>query len=209
MSDLLHIEVSPLGDHSISRAITQEFLNAYKAKNPSAVIVSKDFAANPIPHLDIEAISAGYTPEADRSASMTAKFNARLALIQEIKDAKHIVISTPMWNWSVPSVLKAWIDNVLIPGVLDGATPATSTAAKFTFIVSQGGSYKPGAPRAGWDYETGYLKQFAGAIGSKDIEVVLSEFGLAGIAPGMEAFTEEKDASIAAAKETAKQRAAA
>jgi FMN-dependent NADH-azoreductase len=209
MSDLLHIEVSPLGDHSISRSVTKEFLATYNEKNPSAVIVNKDLAANPIPHLDIEAISAGYTPEADRPATMTAKYNARLALIQEIKDAKHIVISTPMWNWAVPSVLKAWIDNVLIPGVLDGAKPESSTSAKFTFIVSQGGSYAAGAPRAGWDYETGYLKQVAGAMGSKDIELILVEFGLAGIAPGMEAFVDQKNASIAAAVAAAKTRAAA
>jgi FMN-dependent NADH-azoreductase len=202
MSDLLHIEVSPLGDHSISRSISKEFLAAYNAKNPNAVIVTRDLATESIPHLDGEALRAGSTPEADRSVSMQAKHEFRLVLVNEVIEAKHILISTPMWNFSVPSALKAWIDQMLI-------ARTTKVTGKVTIIVSQGGSYAEGAPRAGWDWETGYLKQVFNSLGATDVEIILSEFGLAGIVPAMADFVESKSASIAAAKSAAKERAAA
>jgi|ERR1035437_1858495 FMN-dependent NADH-azoreductase len=202
MSDLLHIEVSPLGDHSISRSISKEFLAAYNTNNPHAVIVTRDLAGESIPHLDGEALSAGSTPESDRSASMQAKHEFRLVLANEVIEAKHILISTPMWNFSVPSALKAWIDQMLI-------ARTTKVTGKVTIIVSQGGSYAEGAPRAGWDWETGYLKQVFNSLGATDVEIILSEFGLAGIVPAMADFIESKSASIAAAKSSAKERAAA
>ncbi len=200
MSDLLHITVSPMGDHSISRAVDAAFMEAYNAKNPNAVIITHDLAVETIPHLDGEAIGAGYTAEADRSATAAAKHNYRLGLIKEVNEAKHIVVATPMWNFSVPSVLKAWIDQIIIPG-------AVTVAGKVTVIISQGGSYAPGAPRAGWDWESGFMKQVFESLGATDVQVIVSEFGLAGIAPGMEAFVDNKAASVAAAKAAAVARA--
>ena len=202
MSDLLHIEVSPQGDNSISRAISKEFLTTFNEKNPGAVIVTRDLATESIPHLDGETIFAGFTPEANRSEAMQAKHHYRLKLVNEVNEAKHILISTPMWNFSVPSVLKAWIDQIIISGT-------TKVTGKVTVIVSQGGSYAEGAPRAGWDWETGYLKQVFTSLGATDVEIILSEFGLAGIVPALSNFIEQKNDSIAAAKEAAKLRAAA
>jgi FMN-dependent NADH-azoreductase len=85
----------------------------------------------------------------------------------------------------------------------------TNVMGKVTIIVSQGGSYAEGAPRAGWDWQTGYLKQVLASVGATDIEIILSEFGLAGVVPAMADFVDNKTASIAAAKEAAKERAAA
>jgi FMN-dependent NADH-azoreductase len=201
MSDLLHIEVSPQGERSISRAISQEFLKVFNEKNPGAVIVARDFALDPIPHLDGETIAAGRIPEADRSATSQAKYELRAKLAAEVNDAKHILISTPMWNWSVPSVLKAWIDQIIITGF-------TKITGKVTVVVAQGGSYADGAPRAGWDWETGYLKQVFASQGATDVEIILSEFGLAGIVPALEPFIDQKNLSVAKAKEAAKLRAA-
>ncbi len=202
MSDLLHLEVSPLGDRSISRSISKEFLDAFKSKHPGAVIVTRDLDLEAIPHLDGETINAGYTPEIDRSPSAHAKHNFRISLVNEVNEAKNILISTPMWNFTVPSVLKAWIDQIIVPG-------ATKVSGPVTIIISQGGSYAEGAPRAGWDWQTGYLKQVFTSLGATDIEIILSEFGLAGVVPAMADFVEHKSASIAAAKKAAQVRAAA
>ena len=202
MSDLLHIEVSPQGENSISRAIAKEFIDTLKELNPDAIIVSRDLAAEPIPHLDGETVKAGYTPEKNRSESMKAKHDFRMQLVNEVNEAKHILVSTPMWNWSVPSVLKAWIDQIIVGGV-------TKINGKVTVVVAQGGSYAEGRPRAGWDWTTGYLRQVFTSQGASDVEIILSEYGLAGIAPGMEKYIEEKKSSIENAKTTAKIRAAA
>lgn len=191
-----------MGDRSISRSISKEFLAAFNDSHPEAVIVSHDLAVDPIPHLDGETLFAGYTPEADRPATMQAKYEARMKLVNEVNEAKHILISTPMWNFSTPSVLKAWIDQIVVTDVI-------KVTGKVTIIISQGGSYAPGAPRAGWDWETGLLKQVFVANGASDVEVILSEFGLAGIVPALSGFIANKETSIAAAKEAAKIRAAA
>jgi len=209
MSSLLHIEVSPGGEHSVSRSISAEFVAAWSAKNAGGNVIARDLAANPIPHLDGEAIFAGYTPEESRSEGMVAKHKFRNELIKEITGVDHILISTPMWNWSVPSVLKAYFDQIIIPGVLDGSGAAGLTGKKVTFVVAQGGSYAEGAPRHGWDYETGYLKLVATALGSTDVDIILAELTLAGVVPGMESLIGKKEESIAAAKAKAKVRASA
>ena len=208
MSSLLVIEVSPGGEHSVSRSISKEFISAWSAKNSGGSIFTRDLAVNPIAHLDGEAIFAGYTPEEARSEGMVRKHAFRNELITEITSVDHILISTPMWNWAIPSVLKAYFDQIILPGTLDGSGAAGLTGKKVTAIVAQGGSYAEGAPRHGWDYETGYIKLVANALGSTDVEIILAELTLAGVVPGMDDLIPKKEASIAAAVASAKVRAA-
>jgi FMN-dependent NADH-azoreductase len=208
VSTLLHIEVSPWAENSLSRAVSTEYVNSWNSANADGTVITRDLDTTPVPHLDVESLSAGYVAEADRSEPMAAKWGARMYLIEEISGADEILISTPLWNYGVPSVLKAYIDNLVIPGVFDEGT-ATLAGKKVTFVVAQGGSYADGSPKAGWDYASGFLRQFAVAMGATDIEVITIEFGLAGVVPALESFIPNKEASIAAAKETAQSRAAA
>jgi FMN-dependent NADH-azoreductase len=196
-----------MGDHSVSRQVANAYVAAFTASHKDVAVVTRDLAVDPIPHLDGETIMAGYIPAEQRTPSQVAKFTYRMELVEEVKSSQEIVVSTPMWNWQVPSVLKAWIDQIIIPGVLDASSEAATVNARVTVVVAQGGSYKEGAPRHGWDYLTGYMKQVFGSMGVKDVEVILAEFTLAGVAPGMEAFVDNKKASIDAAIETAKARA--
>ena len=209
MSTLLHIQVSPMGENSISLSIAEEFLKAWRETNPSGNIIERNLATNPVPVLDGEAIFADYTPAADRPEAMAAKRALRQNLIDEITGVDEIVVSTPLWNWGIPSPLKAYIDQIIIPGVLDGSGAKGLAGKKVTAMIAQGGSYKPGAPREGWDYGSGYLELVFTALGSTDVNVVVSEFGLAGVVPGMEDFVDAKQSSIAAAKTAARDRAAA
>ena len=206
MSSLLVFEVSPNGENSVSLSISKEFVAAWKAKNPEGAVVTHDLATIPIPHLDGEAIYAGYTPEGARSDSMVQKHEFRHELIREITSVDHILISAPMWNWALPSVLKAYIDQIVLQGTLDGSGAAGLTGKKVTVIISQGGSYAEGAPRHGWDFESGYLRLVATALGSTDVEVILAELTLAGIAPGMKALIPMKEASFAKAMAASKLR---
>lgn len=168
----------------------------------------RDLTDNAVPHLDIEAIHAGYTPADQRTPSMAAKLKYRQELIAEITGAAEIIVSAPMWNWSIPSVLKAYFDQIIMPGTLDASGARGLAGKKITFVIAQGGSYAEGAPRAGWDYGTGYLKLVANALGATDVEIILAEFTLAGIAPGMESFEDAKAASIESARQAARNRAA-
>ena len=203
MTKLLYISVSPMGEGSISRPIADEFIKGFESAKPGLGVISRDLAANPVHHLDGETIMAGYVSTDQMTESQKNKHNFRMELVEELKNAEHILVSTPMWNYNVPSVLKAYIDQIVVPGVLYGSSEVDSLKAKsITLVVAQGGSYKDG-PRKGWDYETGYLQQLFGSLGGKNIEIILSEFGLAGVLPGMESFVEQKKESIAAATKAA------
>jgi FMN-dependent NADH-azoreductase len=208
VSTLLHIEVSPWAENSLSRTVSAQYVASWNAANPDGTVITRDLDKTPVPHLDVESLSAGFMAEADRSEPMAAKWGARMYLVEEISGADEILISTPLWNYGIPSVLKAYIDSIVIPGVFDEGT-ATLTGKKVTFVIAQGGSYADGSPKAGWDYASGFLRQFAGAMGATNVEVIAIEFGLAGVVPELESFIPNKEASIASGKEAAKKRAVA
>jgi FMN-dependent NADH-azoreductase len=209
MSTLLHLAVSPSGERSISRSISNEYIAAFIAANPEGKIITRDLAKTPVDHLDSETISATYTPAEVRTEDQHRRHENRIELAYEIRKVDEILVSTPMWNWNIPSVLKAYLDQIIVPGILMGKGENDSlNAKKVTIIVSQGGSYSSDS-RIGWDFLTGYLKHVFTVLGATDIQVVVSEFGLAGVAPGMESLVEKKDASITAAKEAVRIRAAA
>lgn len=206
-NSLLYISVSPTGDYSTSRNVAKEYLNVWKLAHPGGVITERDLVNSPIPHLDGEAIYANYVPEHEQSPSMKEKLAFRMDLIKELTQVDEILVSTPLWNWSIPSVLKSYIDQIVVTGVLDDSNQGLK-GKKVTFVVAQGGSYKVGTPKSGWDHATGYLEHVARALGAVDVEMILAEFTLAGVAPGMDFLIEEKARSIDEAKIAARKRAA-
>lgn len=206
-NSLLAIHSSPMGSQSASRSVADTYIQTWKTTNPNGILIEKDLVTNPVPHLDGEAIFANYTPADQQSPAMQEKHDYRLDLINEITGVDEILISTPLWNWSVPSVLKAYIDQIVVTGVLDNSGNSGLAGKKVTFVVAQGGSYKEGTPKAGWDYATGYLELVAKALGATDVETILVEFTLAGVASGMDFLIEAKGKSIEAANTAAKNRA--
>ena len=97
---------------------------------------------------------------------------------------------------------------MIIPSIFDEST-ATLAGKKVTFFIVQGGSSVDGTPKAGWEYASGYLRQFVSAMGATDIEVIRVEFGLAGVVPALEGFISHKEAPISVVKTTPTNRAAA
>jgi FMN-dependent NADH-azoreductase len=137
-----------------------------------------DLAATPPPHLDFDGLSAGWTPEDQRTSAQVEKFAYRMDLIKKVKDAKYILITTPMFNWGPPSPLKAFIDNIVMPGVMDGQTK--SLAGKIvTCLVAAGSGYGEGSGKEGIDFLSKYIETVFGILGSEDVKVVRSEFGYA------------------------------
>lgn len=207
MPKLLYISVSPQGPNSRSRAVADKYLKAFKEANPDVEVVERDLNAHPVPHLDGEALAAGYVPEEARSESQKAKHQLRVDLVNEIVGADEILLSTPMWNWNVPSVLKAYIDQIVVVGLLDPYSNKKLEGKRVTAVIACGGSYSPGSWHPEWDFETGYLKHVFTVLGATDVEVFRTEYCLAGIVPGMESLVEKKEESFTAAKAAAVARA--
>lgn len=101
------------------------------------------YKKQPVVFLNAESTYGAYKPEDQRSESEKAQVGARLELAQELLSATDVVIATPMWNWNCPAVLKAYIDAIVIPGVL-GAGEGKLAGKRITVVISQGGAYGPG-----------------------------------------------------------------
>jgi FMN-dependent NADH-azoreductase len=108
MKNILIIESSPRGELSVTRKITQQFIGKLKVKNVSAHLVIRDLMLTPVPHLEEMTIQAFFTPPDKQSVEHKKAIEFSDLLTDELLAADTIVIGVPMWNFGIPSVLKAW-----------------------------------------------------------------------------------------------------
>ncbi|MFD5010087.1 FMN-dependent NADH-azoreductase [Streptomyces chartreusis] len=185
MVTLLHIDSSVLpGEASSSRAVAAAFLDAWREQHPQGRVIHRDLAAAPVPHITAAGWSAGQTPAAERTPEQAAAFGERVRLIEELERADAVLIGAPMHNFSVPSTLKAWLDNVLLPGRTTGESPSTQ-GTPVTVIASRGGSYAPGTPREGFEFVRNYLEAVLERTLGMDLDFIVPELTMAPRNPAM------------------------
>lgn len=175
MATLLHIDSSPL-QSSISRELTGEFAKTWKARNPNGTVIDRDLAANPAKPVDQAWIGAAYTPEGGRTEEQKAILANSDALIAELEKADEIVIGVAMHNFSIPSTLKLWIDQVARSGKTfsygSNGPQGLLVGKKATVLIASGGVYKTGTPAAAFDFVEPYLRTVLGFIGITDVNFV-------------------------------------
>ncbi|WIE62807.1 NAD(P)H-dependent oxidoreductase [Curtobacterium sp. MCLR17_032] len=200
MPSLLHIDSSADLSHSRSRALTAAFADAWRARGPEYTVVRRDLHVDPLPHLETSAL---HWAAADRTADESvpdAAEQLRQAVIDELLAADVVVIGSPLYNYTVPSSLKAWLDRVHIPGVLvpgpDG-TPQPLAGRPVVTVVSRGGTYDAGTPTEHWDHASPVLDIILGtALGMKVHPVVVSAT-LADRLPGLAPLADHAAAEFA------------
>ena len=176
MASLLKIDVSPRGDHSISRKLGNQFIEHFQQTHPDATLITRDLATTSIPFVDLPWIGAAYTPDEARTPEHRTALKISDDFIAEIKAADHILLTTPMYNFAVPAVLKAWIDHIVRVNVTFKTTPEGAyvgliTGKKATVIIASAGDYSA-PPMDGYNAEKSYLKQIFGFIGITDVNFV-------------------------------------
>jgi FMN-dependent NADH-azoreductase len=163
---LLHVDSSALGTHSVTRELGRAFVDAWTRNKSGTEVIYHDLAANPLPH---------WAPVADASDPAVRAGNE---LLDEFLAADVVVIGTPMYNFSIPSTLKAWIDRVAVAGKTFryGANgPEGLAGGKRVIIVSaRGGIYSEG-PAEAMDFQEDYLRKVFGFLGVTDVEIVRAE----------------------------------
>lgn len=168
---LLHIDSSILGDNSVSRALTAQLVARIRAEHPEADVTYRDLAAQPLSHL-----SGGHL------AGQAADQAEGAAALEEFLAADTMVIGAPMYNFTIPSQLKAWIDRILVAGrsfryTADGAEGLAG--GKTVHILSaRGGLYAGDSAIAALDHQESYLRAVLGFVGVTDVRIVRAE-GLA------------------------------
>jgi FMN-dependent NADH-azoreductase len=176
MPTLLHLDVSPRGDFSISRQLSRAGVAAWKSKNPTGKVIERDLTKTEMTFVDLEWIMGAFSPP----DQMTDQHKSALAisdtLIAELLAADEIIIGTPMYNFTVPAVLKAWIDHVVRAGKTFqyGASGPEGLAKgrKLIVAVASGGKYDKGSPTESYNHEIPYLRAILGFIGITDITFV-------------------------------------
>lgn len=174
MSTLLQINASLAGANGQSSRLAQRFVADWQAKHPEGRVITRDLASDPVPHLTAERFQAFLSQPEARTEEQRTHAEYSDALVEEIKNADTIVFAVPMYNFSVPSTLRAYFDHIARAGVTFRYTatgPEGLLKGKKAYVfITRGGVYADAA-----DTQTPYLKQFLGFIGITDVNFVFAE----------------------------------
>jgi len=206
MPTLLNIQSSPRGLNSISRSLSHDFVTAWQTRHPDGKIVLRDLAEDTLPYVGVPWITGIFLPADKHTPEMQRALAVSDELIAELFSADEILIGTPMYNFTVPANLKAWIDLIVRPRVTHSGPPERKglvTGKTCKIIIASGGTYDEGLPAAASDYESGYLKRILAFIGITEVEVILAG-GTAAVAFGSTTIEEHaaqfRPAVLAAAR---------
>lgn len=178
MSTLLEIHSSINGDQSASSSLVRDYVSAWKERHPDGRVITRDLSASPIPHLDGARFGAFLTSADERDAAQAADVAQSDELVGEIQAADTIVLGIPMYNFSVPSTFKAWMDHVARAGITFRYTengPVGLLEGKRAVVIATRGGVHAGGDT---DAQTPLLRTFLGFLGIDDVEFVYAE-GLA------------------------------
>lgn len=173
MASLLKIDVSPRGDHSVSRKVGDQLLAHFQQSFPGSTVVTRDLATTQIPFVDLPWIGAAYTPQEARTPEHREALRLGDEFIAELRAAEHILLTTPMYNFQVPARLKAWIDHVVRVGETFKVSPEGQYTGllenKAVIVVIASAADYSAPPMDSYNAEKAYLRQIFGFIGITDV----------------------------------------
>jgi FMN-dependent NADH-azoreductase len=209
LTTLLHIDASARR-RSISREVSDEFARAWRAEHPDGDYLYRDVAMNPVPFVDeawtelCDAVLAHGSTDLDliaglvRTPAQASAWDIVAPLLAELRAADIVLIGTPMYNYSIPAALKAWLDQVTFPRM-------SLAPRRFVVAAARGGKYSAGNPKAAFDYQQRYLRDFfAGHFAVTDTAFIAAELINARHDPVLAHLREDHVRSYALALETAR-----
>lgn len=170
---LLHLDSSILGDHSASRQLTHEVVQAYQRSHADSQVTYRDLASEALGHFSAASLAAAGTPVEARDASQQQEVDTNEATLQQFLAAEVLVIGAPMYNFTIPSQLKAWFDRIMVAGRTfrySEAGPEGLCGGKKVIIVSTSGGLHVGQPTGAGHEEL--LKALFAFIGITDLQFV-------------------------------------
>jgi FMN-dependent NADH-azoreductase len=194
---LLHIDSSVLGPHSVSRQISAAAVDRLRQATPDLEVVYRDLTLTPLAHLSGSHLAAaqGATPE----AALQPDLAAGAAVLNEFLAADIVVLGAPMYNFTIPSQLKAWIDRIVVAGKTFkyGAQGVEGLAGNKRVIIaiSRGGFYGADTPMAVGEHLETYLRWVFGFIGVKNPEFIFAD--------GIQVGPEHREKALAGALQAA------
>src|ERR1700758_572104 len=194
---LLHIDSSVLGPHSVSRQVSAAIVDHLRQTTPDLTVVYRDLASTPLSHLSGSHLAAaqGAAPSADLQQDLAAG----QTVLDEFLAADTVVLGAPMYNFTIPSQLKAWIDRIVVAGKTFKYGPqgpeGLAGNKRVIIAISRGGFYGAGTPAAVGEHLETYLRWGFGFIGVKDPEIISAD--------GIQTGPDAREKALAGALEAA------
>ena len=180
MANILHLDSSPRGDRSHSRQLGKEFVREWQGLHPEDTITYRDLRISPIPHVTEEWIGADFTPLSEQTSQMSQILQLSNNLVDELLASDRCIFCVPMYNFSIPSGFKAYIDNIVrvnrtfaVKG--EDKFEGLVTNKKVVFITARGDRYSAGSTREKWDAQEPSLRYAFQFMGITDIKFIHAE----------------------------------
>jgi len=165
-----------MGERSISRKLTTQFAESWLKTHPGGKVIERDLTTLNLPVVDAVWAGAAHTPETSRTAAQAQALAASDSLIKDLEQADEYVFGVPMHNFSIPSTLKLWIDQVVRAGKTFSYSATGPkgllTGKKATLLLASGGEYGKGSAMASLDFVTPYLQTVLAFIGITDVTII-------------------------------------
>lgn len=175
MTTLLQIQSSLFSTDGQSSLLSNEFVSAWRGNRPASQVKVRDLALSPLPHLDEERVTAFITPPESRTMAQQNLVNLSDDLINELKQSDILVIGVPMYNFGIPSTLKAYFDHISRAGVTfrytENGPEGLLNGKKAYIFATRGGQYVGTA----LDTQTAYVRDFLSFLGITDVEFIYAE----------------------------------
>jgi FMN-dependent NADH-azoreductase len=196
MTKLLHIDSSVLGPHSVSRQLSAAIVERLRKATPSLEVTHRDLTAAPLAHLSgahLAAMQGAVNPD----ATLQQEIATSGAVLAEFLAADTVVLGAPMYNFTIPSQLKAWIDRIVVPGKTFKYGPqgpeGLAGHKRVIVAVSRGGFYGAGTPTAALEHLETYLRGVFGFLGVTQLEFIAAD--------GIQVGPEHREKALASALE--------
>ncbi|MFL2000955.1 MULTISPECIES: FMN-dependent NADH-azoreductase [unclassified Microbacterium] len=196
---LFRLDASIRQEGSLSRELGDVVEAEWSASHPDATIVRRHVGVDPVPaHAWAAAVSAGVTAPEQRTTAQRDAVALAATFVDELVEADAFLFAVPLYNFGVSQHFKSWVDLVVTDERMQpGATTLRDRPAVLATV--QGGNYRDGTPREGWDHATGWMRRILADVWGMDVRVVQREFTLVGVNPALDQFA---DAAAEIARES-------
>src|ERR1700719_4188042 len=165
--------------NSVTRQLTQKFVEVWKKEHPAGEVIERDLATTQLPLITDEWTLAAHSDPASLTPTQHETLSISETLVEELLAADAIAIGAPMYNFTISAPLKAWIDQIVRIGrtVLYGPTGPDGVlkGKKVVVLTSRGGTFRPGTPTAQYDHQEPYLRHILGFVGLTDVAFIHAE----------------------------------
>lgn len=176
VTTLLHLDASPRSERSHSRRLGGEFITAWQAAQPAARVIDRDLGRNQPPFVSEAWVEGAFTAPEGHSPAAREALAVSDAFVDELLSADELLITTPIYNLSIPAALKAWIDQIVRVGrtftFKDGGFQGLTPARRATVIVASGSDFRPAGPMGAANFVEPYLRAIFGFIGITNVTFI-------------------------------------